>query len=65
MNASSGGISSDLTLFFRIWKMKCKLPLSCRTHVYNTSFFLLSLSPLPAAEYLCSLSVFLSWEQRA
>lgn len=33
--------------------------------VYNTSFFLLSLSPLPVAEYLCSLSVFLPWEQRA
>ena len=33
--------------------------------VYNTYLLLLSPSPLLLAEYLCSLSVFLSWEQRA
>lgn len=39
MNASGGGVSSDLTLFLRIWKMKCKLPLSCWTQVFTTHPF--------------------------
>lgn len=46
MNASSGRISSDLTLFFRIWKMKCKLPLSCRTQMFTTHPFSCCLFPL-------------------
>lgn len=39
MNASGGGVSSDLTLFLTIWKMKCKLPLSCWTQVFTTHPF--------------------------
>lgn len=66
MNASVGGISSDLTLFLRVWKMKCKHPLSCETQLFTTHlFFFLPLSLLPVAEYLYSLSVFLPKEQRA
>lgn len=58
MTASGGRVSSDLPLFFRIWKMKHKLPLSCWTQVFTTHpFFLFYLSLLPIAEYLCSLSV--------
>lgn len=57
MNASGGGVSSDFSLFLRIWKTKCKLPLSRWTQsVYNTSF--LFLSPLLVAEHLCSLQSF-------
>lgn len=66
MNAGGGGISSDLTLFLRVWKMKYKHPLSCGTQLFTTHpFFFLPLSPLPVAEYLYTLSVFLPWEQRA
>lgn len=66
MNVSHGGIISDLTLFLRVWKMKCKHPLSCGTQLFTTHpFFFLPLFSLPVAEYLYTLSVFLPWEQKA
>lgn len=64
MNASGGGISSDLTLFLRVWKMKCKHPLSCGTQLFTTHhFFFLPFSPLQ--NIFIVFSVFLPWEQRA
>lgn len=46
MNASSGSISSDLTLFLRFWEMKGKLPLWHRTKVLTTHPFSRRIFPL-------------------
>lgn len=46
MKASSGGISSDLTLFLRFWEMKGKLPLWHQKQVFATHPFSRCLFPL-------------------